>query len=648
MGLDKKFRAQHNYTFADLKEEDWGWIKVVLLQDGSGNALPQEVDNTIMRVPLARPLPPGEQTTFEMDFITKIGTRAWRMKARGGQYVISQWYPKICVYDDHGGWHTDQHFGHEFYGEFGTFDVEISLPADLIVGATGVLLNWDEVLPDTLMEKLKITNYIDTPEHLWPQIDLRGDENKTWTYHADDVHDFAWCADRTFRIGTAEWEGVHIYTYVRERKAHTWHDAAEISARVIKLFSENFGKYPYPQMTVADVDQGMEYPMIVMCGGESPGYQFVIYHEIGHNWFYGALGSNETAHPCLDEGFTTYLTAFALDSLVEEYGNLDWPFLKTWYQRKFYPKRNMRESRYHRYLTLAKIGYDEKILMHSDHAREWLTYRNSAYNKPAISLYMLEYVLGDDVFKQVMRTYFERYKFGHPYPEDFIAVAEEVSGRPLGWFFEQWWNTTKTCDYAATSLKNERLPGGRYRVSVGLKRCGQIVMPLDLVLTLKDGTQQKVIIPVDRFAKHEQGAIVLPPWYGWGGLNRTYTAAVELPERATAAEIDPSLRLADTNRLNNRSGFLPKIDFRLDNLYVDHPTWDAYHITFRPSFWYNDVDGLKSGLHFEGSYMKTEYSADHYLQTAIWIGPMSGEINYDVHYKTPAKHFGRLTDFTLA
>lgn len=644
--LDKKYQAQHSYTFSELKEENWSWTKVLNLKDESGSPLSSDIDNTIMRVPLPEPLPPGEGITLEMDFTTKIGKLAWRIDARKGLFVISQWYPKPCVYDDHGGWHIDQHFGHEFYGEFGTFDVDITLPADFIVGATGTLLNRSEVLPDTLMKKLHITRYIDAPRHQWPTIRLNGDEEKTWTYHAENVHDFAWCADRTFRIGTAEWEGIQIYTLVRERKVETWHDSAEISKNVIRLFSENFGRYPYPQMTVADVDQGMEYPMIVMCGGTSPEYQFVIYHEIGHNWFYGTVASNETAYPCLDEGFTTYLTAFGLDSLVEEYENLDWPGLKTWYQRTFYQKRNMRLSRYHRYLTLAKIGYEDKVLIHSDQSRERLTYRNSAYNKPAITLYMLEYVLGDVLFKEVMRTYFQRYRFRHVYPEDFFAVAEEVSGRPLGWFFEQWWNTTKTCDYAVTSLKNERLLDGQYQVKIGLKRCAEIIMPIDLVLTMADGTRQKLIIPIDGFSKDEPDAAVLKPWYGWDDLNRTYTARVTLPLKAKKAEIDPSLRLAETSRLNNRSGLLPKIDLRLDNLYEDHPTYDAYHMTFRPSFFYNDVDGLKSGLIFEGSYMKTTYSADHHLQAGLWIGPMSGEIDYTAEYTTPVKHFGRLTNFT--
>ncbi|UCE17730.1 MAG: M1 family metallopeptidase [Gemmatimonadota bacterium] len=645
--LDNKFRSRHNYTLADLNGEDRGWIQISHLRNGSGDLLAQETDNTIMRVPLNRPLPPGEQAAFEMDFVTKIGKRAWRINAQGGQFVISQWYPKICVYDDCGGWHTDQHFGHEFYGEFGSFDVEITVPSDFIVGATGVLINRADVLPDTLMEKLDIKNYGGTPEYLWPKINLRGDTTKTWIFRAENVHDFAWCADRTFRIGTAEWEGVHIYTLVRERKAHTWHDAAEATRNAIRLFSENFGTYPYPQMTVADVDQGMEYPMIVMCGGTSPSYQYLFYHEIGHNWFYGAVGSNETAYPCLDEGFTTYLTAFALDSLVEEYENLDWPDLKTWYERTFYQKRNMRLSRYHKYLTLAKTGYEEKVLIHSDQTRERLTYRNSAYNKPAITLYMLEYVLGDDVFNEVVRTYYERYTFHHPYPDDFMAIAEEISGRPLHWFFEQWWNTTKTCDYAVASLKNKKLSSGQYEVNIGLRRCGEIIMPIDLVLTLADGTRQKLIIPIDQFSKQEEGAIVLEPWYGWDEFNRMYTASVSLPTKAISAEIDPSLRLAETSRLNNRSGLLPKLDVRLDNLYVDYPTWDAYHITFRPSFAYNDVDGLKSGLICEGSYMKTEYSADHHFRGGLWIGPMSGEFDYNIHYTTPVRHFGRLTNFIL-
>lgn len=646
--FDLKRRSYNNYSLASLKEEEEAYCKVSNVRDNQGNGLSFELDNTILAVSLNKPLPPGEKITLEMDFITKFGKKAYRMKAKNGQFVASQWYPKFCVFDDHGGWHLDQHYGHEFYGEFGTFDVGITLAADFIVGATGVLMNRHEVLPDSLMRELDIGNFRDKPLGQMPSkiITANPGETKTWKYHAENVHDFAWTADRTFRIGIAHWEDVVVYSLARESKAAKWQDAAEVGAETIQLFSEHFGRYPYPQMTIADVDQGMEYPMIVMCGGESPTYNGLFYHEIGHNWFYGVLGSNETAFPCMDEGFTVYLTDFALENLedIEEYSSQR----GSWYARKFFrTDPNFWNSTSRRYLQLAKTGYENKVLTHSDHCIDYYSYRNTAYSKPATTLRMLQGILGDEVFFNVMRSYFERWKFRHPYPEDFKRVAEEVSGRNLEWFFEQWWNSTKTCDYAVTGLRNKKLPDGRYQAQIELKRKGEIYMPIDLELILTDGSKQMYTIPIDEWCKQVDTIQVLPKWYGWDGLNRKYRAQIIVPQKVKKVVIDPRLTTADINYLNNRSGLLPKMDLHWDNLARNLAPLDAYNILWRPSFWYNEVDGLKTGLHLEGSYLAGYLPGDYATQLGLWYGPMSKKVNYDLNFETPLRRWGKLTSLTF-
>lgn len=646
---DQRMRSEGNYRLANLKPEEEGYCRVFYIKGEKGVELPTYVDNTIMAVDLKQPLLPGKTVRLEMDFTTKIGKAAYRIKARNGQFVVTQWYPKVCVYDRHGGWHLDQHFGHEFYGEFGTFRVEITLPADFIVGATGILLNREEVLPDSLMKRLDIRNFKNKPvgEKATTIIHTGAGETKTWKYLAENVHDFAWTADRTFRIGTAHWEDVTVYALARESKAALWQDAAEVGARTIRVYSEKIGRYPYPQMTIADVDQGMEYPMIVMCGGKSPTYNGLFYHEIGHNWFYGVIGSNETAYPLLDEGFTVFLTNLAEESL-EDVVTFQKNRIGNRYPQRFWPlDPDFWAGTQRRYILFARTGFEQKVLTHSNRHPDRLSYRNSAYNKPASSLRALQGVLGDSIFFRVMRTYFRRWKFRHPYPEDFQRVAEEVSKRNLDWFFDQWWNRTGTCDYALTSLKNQRQPDGNYRVKIGLKRVGEIFMPVDLSVTLADGTERLFTIPVDEFSKRVPGITVLPKWYGWGNFNRRYTAEVVLPARAKRVIIDPHRWLPEVNYLNNRSGWLPKIWLGWDTMVQDKTPLDAYAILWRPSFGYNGVDGLKIGLHLDGSYLRGFLPGSCSTQLGVQYGVMSGKLNYKLDFQTPVHGLGRLADFTF-
>lgn len=647
--LDLKNRAEHDYSMADLKEKDSAWCRILHIEEAGAQPLDYQPDNTIMAVSLNHPLNPGDSLQLKIQFQTRFGANSYRMQVRNGQFVATQWYPKVCVYDDHGGWHLDQHFGSEFYGEFGTFDVEITLAADFIVGATGILTNQNEVLPDSLLKKLDIKNFKSksSGSDNASLLNIKKGETKTWKYLAENVHDFAWTADRKFRIGTAQWENVTIYALAKESNAANWQDAAAVGARVIALFSRHFGRYPYPQMTLADVDQGMEYPMIVMVGGKSPTYNGLFYHEIGHNWFYGVVANNETAYPALDEGFTVYLTDFALDSLEDPLTYQEDDI--SWYLQKFYrPDPNFRTSTMKETIRTIKTGFEEKVLTHSDHCQDWTSYRHVAYNKPAATLHLLQGALGDSIFFNVMQAYFERWKFRHPYPDDFQKVAEEVSGRNLSWFFEQCWKSTKTCDYAFSGLSNRKLAPDAYKTTIEIKRRGEIYMPVDLELTLADGSRRRYTIPVDEWSKKAAGVEVLPRWIGWNDWQRTYRTTLQLPQKAKKGIIDPELRMLDVNYLNNQSGWLPKINFHPDNLYAKYAPLDAWLLLMRPGFWYNDRDGLKTGLHFEGSYLGSYFASGDYALTAdLWYGIMSQQINHQAAFQTPIFRPERLIKLVL-
>ena len=199
----------------------------------------------------------------------------------------------------------------------------------------------------------------------------------------------------------------------------------------------------------------MEYPMLTADSDLSPGYIGLLGHEIGHNWFYGQIGSNETYRAFLDEGFTNYITSVTMDSVWEKNSGT---FYQGWYKTNYYPKKTRKYIRNDLlYLQFARSGYERYPLnTHSDHYAEYANYR-LVYSKTASMLYNLETVLGKDVVNRIMQTYFSRFLFQHPYPEDFIRIAGEVSGKQLDWFFREWLDETGTIDYRISKLSSVKI-----------------------------------------------------------------------------------------------------------------------------------------------------------------------------------------------
>lgn len=303
-------------------EKDKKGTEIIKLTS-NGTVLKTEYDNTIVKVFLAKPLKAGESVTFDIDFKTYFdyGSTRRRMKAFNSfgfkHYDGVHWYPRISVYDAKFGWDTQQHLGKEFYGDFGAFDVELTFSDNFVVEATGNLTNNNEVLPDELRDKLDIANFKNKPWNSAPSVIIPYDKlkRKTWKYHAENVHDFAFTADPTYRIDEFVWSKVKVVALVQEPHASRWLNAAQYTGKVIKTFSRDFGMYAYPKMIVADARDGMEYPMLTLDGGEDPGYRSLFAHEVGHNWFFGMVGNNETYRAMLDEGFTQFLTAWACISI---------------------------------------------------------------------------------------------------------------------------------------------------------------------------------------------------------------------------------------------------------------------------------------------------------------------------------------------
>ncbi|MDP6908432.1 MAG: hypothetical protein QF371_02950, partial [Flavobacteriales bacterium] len=336
--LDKRDKANGvKHRFGKYEKEKKGTEIISLKVENQ--ELKGELDNTILRIELNEPILPSSKTEFKIEFQTYFdsGSMGRRFKkfpsGEFTHYNGVHWYPRISVYDRKFGWTTDQHLGHEFYGDFGTFDVSLNFASNYVVEATGFLQNRHKVLPQELRDKLEIKNFADKPWGEKASIITPYDstERKTWIYHAENVHDFAFTADPNYRIGEAEWNGIKCYSLALESHASGWQNAADYAAKTIQVFSEGIGLYKYHKMIVADARSGMEYPMITLDGGRDPGYRGLLVHEIGHNWFFGQVGNNETYRAALDEGFTQYLTAYGMQAIEGDTAVTEEP--KNWYER---------------------------------------------------------------------------------------------------------------------------------------------------------------------------------------------------------------------------------------------------------------------------------------------------------------------------
>jgi hypothetical protein len=423
------------------------------LADGTPLALEEIEDGTLARADLPVPVASGESTEIELDFRAQLP----RVFARTGYvddfFMIGQWFPKLGVWE-HGAWNAHPfHANAEFYADFGTYDVSITLPSEYVIGATG--------LPMTTREN--------------------SDGTKTVRYRAEDVIDFAWTASPHFLEATREVQSSEVlYLYLPEHEATVERvlDAAEAA---MTLYSDWYGPYPYGRLTVGDVPDdgqgagGMEYPTLIMAGSVFgpaglEGFrlpELVVMHEVGHQWWQSMVAFNEAEEPWLDEGFTDYSTTRAL---AETYGAstsvLDVGPLEVGYL-------DMRRAEYMSKPRLPMYGPAWAFQGHE--------YSIATYAKPIVALTTLERVVGERAMMALMRTFFRRYQFAHPGTEDFERVAEEVTGQDLGWFFDGLVYGDGVLNYAVTEV-------ARHRVTVA--RQGDLVVPTEVLVTFSDGSQE--------------------------------------------------------------------------------------------------------------------------------------------------------------
>jgi hypothetical protein len=567
----------------NLGPDEVGYHRIEGLRQ-DGRPLSFEVNDTVMRVPLAEPLAPGDSAVFELVFHSQVPLqtrRSGRDSREGVDYSMTQWYPKLAAYDSR-GWHADPYVGREFYAPYGTFDVRLTLPADYVVGATGTLRNPGEVGH----------GYGEAA----PAAASAPPDSLTWHFHAEGVHDFAWVADPDYLHDRFEGDGVTYHLLYLPDVAAAWKTMRDWVPALLRFYSEQYGAYPYPRFTVAQGGDGaMEYPMLVLLTGRrSPGsLQSVTAHEAAHQWFYGLLGSNEADYAWMDEGLASYIQAEALAAL----------------QGRQNPGHG---GSAFAVVSLHEAGLAERLGTPADWFETNAAYGTTAYSGGRMIAALLGYVISEPLRDAWLRAYYRRFRFRHPNPYDLEKVAEDVSGLQLDWYFEQFANTTWTLDYAVAGL-DARRSGAGWTATVDLRRRGEAVLPVDLRLTLEDGSVQWVNVPLGLMEGHKpvpEGWIVAAPW-PW--TSPAYRLEVSLPQKAVKAEIDPLGLTPERNRLNDAS----RLPVRVRFLRAPEPTWFAYGVGYRPVAGYAHAFGPGVGVQARGGYVFER----HRLQAMLKLWP---------------------------
>ncbi|MGH7528545.1 MAG: M1 family metallopeptidase [Gemmatimonadales bacterium] len=492
------------------------------------------VNGTVMKIELPRPLAPQAKQVVEIGWSFPFGQNSNRMgieEIDGSViYEVAQWYPRLAVYDDIRGWNTEQYYGlGEFYLEYGSFDVSLTVPTNLIVAATGVLRNPTDVLTAAQRSRLAQARTSDAT------VIIRGrDEiddpasrpateygNLTWRFTADSVRDFAWAAARHFI-----WDAVGVnggktlaMSFYPPSADSIWKEASQYAKTAIENYSKQWSPYPYPTASnINGIEGGMEYPMVVFCANRTDpqGLYSVTDHEFAHTWFPMVVGNNERVHGWMDEGLNAFMNHYN--------------FPKRWPNAPLPSSRGVPEG----YLKNALTGAEQPIMTPADRMRGNENWRQGLYNKPALGLVILrERITSPERFDPVFREYIRRWSYRHPTPADFFRTMEDGLGEDLSWFWRSWFYRTDQLDQAVDSVALSDSAGVMSRIY--LRNAGQMPMPVELELLMDDGSIQRLGLPVE-------------VWFG----GDRYTAIVPGPRKVNGATIDPEGSYPDVRRENNR------------------------------------------------------------------------------------------------
>lgn len=500
---------------ASLKPDEIGYIKVSTLKQ-NGKKVNFVIDGTVMQVRLNQPIQPGEKVTFDMVFDAQVPVqirRSGRNNKEGVALSMAQWYPKLAEYDFE-GWHAHSYIAREFQGVWGNFDVTIHIDKKYTIGGTGYLQNPQEIGH----------GYEDKTKRLKKQ---RG-KKLSWHFKAPNVHDFTWAADPEYIHDKLTMDnGIELHFFYKDNLEanykENWKKVQPKTAELMDYFSENIGQYPYKQYSVIQGgDGGMEYAMCTLITGKRKfGSLFgVTAHELAHTWFQFLLATNESKHPWMDEGFTTYISNKATNKILNQ------------------KRTNPHRGSYGGYNYVVKNNLEETLSTHSDRYHTNTAYGVASYSKGSIFLSQLEYVIGEENVAKTLKKYFNDFSFTHPTPNDIKRSAEKISGLELDWYLNEWTQTTHTIDYGIKEVKGKEIT---------LERIGKMPMPMDVTVTYADGSKEVFNIPLKMMRGNKPtNATVLKNW-SWAHQSYSFSVTKDIKK----IEIDSSQLMADINKKNN-------------------------------------------------------------------------------------------------
>ncbi len=547
-----------------------GGFNIMSVTNVDGSPLSYTINQTMMRINLLKPLASGEKFKFNINWWYNInnhkedgGRSGYEHFPKDGNnnYVIAQFYPRLCVYDNVEGWQNDQFWGRsEFALEFGDFTVNITVPEDHMLGATGVLLNEKEVLSKTELKRLaEAKKSFDNPVIIRTQEEAinfeksKATKTKTWKFFAENVRDYAFATSRKFI-----WDGMAVdingktvmaYSlYSKEANPLYGDHSTRAVAQTLKTYSQYTFDYPYHKAISVDGQMGMEYPQICFNPGRpNPDGTYsdrvkytmikVTIHEVGHNFFPMIVNSDERQWTWMDEGLNSYLEMLA----------------ELAYDKNFPMSRGLPKN-----IVNYMSGDQSKIAPIMSKGDNVYSFGNNAYGKPATGLWMLrETIMGKELFDHAFKTYAQRWMFKHPTPEDFFRTMEDASGVDLDWFWRGWFFTTDITDIGIKGVKkfysskvDEDSVGfiedtseglgfstkqSKYHYEITYEKPGGLVMPIIVEFTFKDGSKERKTYPAQiwRYTDDE--------------VTKVFSSSKEIE----SILVDPDLETADVDTSNN-------------------------------------------------------------------------------------------------
>ena len=559
--------SEGRVRFQKLKDPDYAFERITR-SSVMGAALapdyPFAPDSTVAHWALPRALAPGDSFTVEIDWQARPSTVPRRQGRQGRRFDFAQWYPKVVVYDRY-GWEAHPLYpAGEFYGEFATYDVTLDLAQDQVIGATGVPVcgdpGWEKAraAPDEPVDYQR-DYYGAIPSDCPPA----GPGRKTVRFRAEQVHNFAFSLNPEYVYEQGRFKAVAVHVLYQPGDRATWGGGVAVrrTETALAWLDSLYGTYAWPQVTnVHRIEGGgTEFPMMVMNGSAGLG---LILHEVGHQYTMGILANNEWREGYLDEGFTSFQTAWyeASHGIADDYHELEAGILLDDVDR-----------------------WSEPVSTVSERFRDFFLYNEMIYNKGELFYDELRYVVGEETMRAILRTYYDRWKLKHVDEDKFRAVCEDLSHQDLQWLFAEWLHATPLIDYKLERVQRRRETDGRWHVTVTVRRLGDGVMPVEI-----------------GDARHLYARTT-----GQAEVEQVEFTADSAPGRLV---LDPRVMAHDWNMLNN---WEPKGLFRTrraETIRLDNPTRtvaarDHKTTGVMPVVWSNDAGGVTLGVRLRSNYL---------------------------------------------